>query len=82
MVSAPDVETAYAESFALGKAEEHSYANADNEMVFSEFVGLQDLDVLEDDTITNGAEIRSRFLLERSDASDLVRPQERLQVYL
>jgi hypothetical protein len=50
-------------------------------MVFREFVGLQDLEALEDDTITHGTEIRSRFL-ERNAVSDLVCPKERLQVYL
>jgi hypothetical protein len=73
LLRAPDSETAYMRALALGAAERRSYHNVDGEEVVWEFVGLADLDVLQERRIADGSEIYS--WRSQGDPSDAVVPK-------
>jgi hypothetical protein len=61
LLQASDEETAYQKALALGKDEEHAYANTYDQTVSWEFVGLAGLDEVLDQSLHDGCEIRSRL---------------------
>jgi hypothetical protein len=73
LIRATDSEQAYEKALRFGKDEEHSYMNSDGNEVFWEFIGLEDLEELFDETIRDGREIRSRI-------SNQLRPFDRIRV--
>ncbi len=54
-------EAAYQRALKLGKEENHSYKNSAGEKVFWRFVGLGNLEVLQDKEISDGTEVYSRL---------------------
>lgn len=80
IIEAPNEDEAYRKSIKLGQGEEHSYRNVYGELVYWEFIGLEDLEELSDEEIQDGMEIRCRFL-EKEDPASLVNEKEGLTVY-
>jgi hypothetical protein len=54
-------EAAYQRALKLGREENHSYKNSAGEKVFWRFVGLGNLEMLQDEDIVDGTEIFSRL---------------------
>ncbi|HTS01264.1 MAG TPA: DUF4288 domain-containing protein, partial [Thermoanaerobaculia bacterium] len=54
LIEAPDAARAYMAALDFGKAEEHSYENADGDTVRWVFKGLSNLDEVMSDTIESG----------------------------
>ncbi len=79
VIRAPNAEMAYEKALKIGKAEEHSYKNMYEQTVTWEFIGLDDLDEL-DNTMHDGVEIRSRLFGHRNPSS-LVRSKADLSVF-
>jgi len=79
IIRAPNAEVAYEKALQLGKGGETAYENRYGQKVTWEFVGLDDLDEL-DNTIHDGVEIRSRLFGHRNPAS-LVREKADLSVF-
>ncbi len=78
-IRAPNAEAAYEKALKIGKGEEHSYLNMYGETVTWAFVGLDDLDEL-DNTMHDGVEIRSRLFGHRNPSS-LVRSKADLSLF-
>ena len=72
-------EVAYERALKLGNAENHSYKNSAGEMVSWEFVGLGNLESLNEKKISDGTEIHSR--LERGNPKSEVRQKRDLTVF-
>ena len=72
-------EAAYERALELGRAEDHSYKNSAGEKVAWEFLGLGNLELLREATITDGTEIHSR--LERGNPKSEVRRKRDLTVF-
>ena len=72
-------ENAYQKAVQLGRDSEHSYVGVHNQMVYWEFVGLEDLEQL-DGAIRDGSEIRYRFR-RSADPSRLANPKEKLSIF-
>ena len=79
IIRAPNAEIAYEKALKIGQDEENSYQNMYGQTVTWAFVGLDDLDEL-DNTIHDGVEIRSRLFGHRNPAS-LVRTKADLSVF-
>jgi hypothetical protein len=80
VLTAPDIETAYAKAVKLGQSEECSYDNVYGEQVYWEFVGLADLRYLESDRPEDGAEILSH-LSRKKDPTRLVKSKDQLTIF-
>src|SRR5262245_38657422 len=61
VLRAPTDELAYERALELGKAQNHSYNNTAGEKVFWEFMGLGNLETLDEREISDGTEIHSRL---------------------
>lgn len=72
-------EAAYERALELGKAENHSYKNSVGQKVYWEFVGLGNLELLQEKKISDGTEIHSR--LERGSPKSEVRRKRDLTVF-
>jgi hypothetical protein len=81
LIEAENDDSAYEEAIQLGKSEEHSYKNFQGRTVYWEFVGLENLEEILDETLQNGTEVRSRRLIV-DDPSTLVRGKERLTIFI
>ena len=79
IIRAGDAEEAYARALALGEQESRAYRNEAGEEVRWEFAGLHDLHAVEDERLSDGAEVYSRLV--RDDPQNLVHPKERLSVF-
>ncbi len=64
LIRAPDLETARRRAIELGKQEDHSYPNADGEIVAWQFKGIHRIEELEDATLVDGGEVFSVMLRE------------------
>ena len=79
LIQAKTAEKAYNKAYKLGKAQETVYLNGAGEMVYREFVGLQDLSLIET-TLGDGVEVRSRIF--SHDAPErLVHTQDELSAF-
>ena len=78
-IRAPNGEIAYEKALDIGRHQETSYQNMYGQTVTWEFVGLDDLDEL-DNTMHDGVEIRSRLFGHRTPSS-LVRAKANLSVF-
>jgi hypothetical protein len=81
LLKAPDEDAAYKKALKLGEEQETHYLNDEGETVYWEFLGLENLEELEEERITDGVEIRSR-LRRLPKPEDLVRKKERMAVFL
>jgi hypothetical protein len=72
-------EAAYERALVLGRAENHSYKNSAGEKVSWGFLGLGNLELLHEKTISDGTEIHSR--LERGNPKSEVRRKRDLTVF-
>ena len=79
LVHARTAEKAYKKAYKLGKAQETVYLNVAGEMVYREFVGLQDLSLIEN-AMADGIEIRSR-IFNHDAPQDLVHTQDELSAF-
>ena len=81
IIKAKNSELAYKKALQLGKSEEHSYKNHAGQNVSWEFVGMQNLEELLEESIHDGVEIRSRRLL-LTDPEKMVAKKEGLTVFI
>jgi hypothetical protein len=81
LIEARDGDNAYEKALQIGNSVEHSYKNYQGNTVYWEFVGLENLEEIFDETIQDGTEIRSRRLLVE-DPLSLVRGKDGLTVFL
>lgn len=81
VIRAENREIAFEKAVVLGKNEEHSYLNMNNEIVKWEFAGLIELAEIDDDDIQDGTEILSRIFKHDTPRSLLPR-KEILSVFL
>jgi hypothetical protein len=72
-------EAAYKRALELGKEENHSYKNSAGKMVYWQFVGLGNLELLQNNEILDGTEIYSR--LQRGHPKSEVRRKKDLTVF-
>lgn len=79
LIRARTAEKAYKKAYKVGKAQETVYLNNAGEMVYREFVGLQDLTRIEG-SLTDGIKIRSR-LFEHDAPQKLVHIQSELSIF-
>ncbi len=79
LIHARTAEKAYKKAYKLGKAQETVYLNNAGEMVYREFIGLQDLSLIEA-ALDDGAEIRSRVFT-HDDPQTLVHTQDELSAF-
>ena len=79
LIQARTAEKAYKKAYKLGKAQETVYLNVAGEMVYREFVGLQDLSLIEV-ALADGIEIRSRIFSHDTPQS-LVHTQDELRAF-
>ena len=79
LIQARTAEKAYKKAYKLGKAQETVYLNVAGEMVYREFVGLQDLSLIVV-ALDDGAEIRSR-LFSHDAPQTLVHTQDELSAF-
>ena len=79
LIEAKTAEKAYKKAYKLGKAQETVYLNAAGEMVYREFVGLQDLSLIES-LLADGVEIHSRIFSHEAPES-LVHTQDELSAF-
>ena len=79
LIQAKTAEKAYKKAYKVGKAQETVYLNVAGEMVYREFVGLQDLSLVET-ALADGVEVRSRIFSD--DAPEkLVHTQDELSAF-
>ena len=78
-IRAPNAEAAYEKAMQLGMSGETAYLNMYEQTVTWEFIGLDDLNEL-DNTMHDGVEIRSRLFGHRNPSS-LVRSKADLSVF-
>ncbi len=79
LVEAPDAKSAYARALKLGEGENSTYKNRDGEPVTWEFLGLSELDLLEQSQLRDGGEVfswRTRGL-----GREFVREKDQLAVF-
>jgi hypothetical protein len=81
LIQAEEENLAYEKALQLGKSAEHSYKNYQGSDVYWEFVGLENLEEIFDETIQDGTEIRSRRLLVE-DPLTLVRGKDGLTIFI
>lgn len=79
LIQTRSAEKAYKKAYKLGKAQETVYLNVAGEMVYREFVGLQDLSLIEAQ-IADGVEIRSRVFSHEAPEK-LVHTQDELSAF-
>ena len=79
LIQARTAEKAYKKAYKLGKAQETVYLNVAGEMVYREFVGLQDLSLIEL-PLKDGVEIRSR-VFSHDAPEELVHTQDELSAF-
>ena len=79
LIQARTAEKAYKKAYKLGKAQETVYLNVAGEMVYREFVGLQDLSLIVV-ALDDGAEIRSR-VFSHDAPQTLVHTQDELSAF-
>ena len=79
LIQAKTAEKAYKKAYKLGKAQETVYLNGAGEMVYREFVGLQDLSLIEA-ALDDGAEVRSRVFTHDAPET-LVHTQDELSAF-
>ena len=79
LIQARTAEKAYKKAYKLGKAQETVYLNVAGEMVYREFVGLQDLSLIEM-ALADGIEIRSR-VFGHDAPQQLVHTQDELSAF-
>lgn len=77
VINATDDDQAYEKALRIGKGQEHNYQNVYSEIVRWSFIGLNDLERLDEDVIKDGTEITSR-LLKTENPSSLVTPKKQL----
>jgi hypothetical protein len=65
LIQATDEEEAQARAEALGRAEEHSYANETGQLVYWRFIEVMEIQDLGEDEISDGIEVYSRLGYER-----------------
>jgi uncharacterized protein (UPF0548 family) len=80
VLRALDDDSAYEKALQLGKGEEHSYENADGQIVSWKFVGISDLEVISSASIKDGTEIKTH-LFKSQEPSELVLPKDQLTVF-
>ena len=80
VLRAIDPESAYLGALSLGGQAEHSYRNAQGELITWEFLGLKELSQLGDVDIGDGTEVYS--WLSRADPSASVTSKDDLDVFL
>jgi len=80
LIHARTAEKAYKKAYKVGKAQETVYLNNAGEMVYREFVGLQDLSLIEAD-LKDGVEVRSRVFGHRAPQK-LVHTQDELSAFV
>jgi hypothetical protein len=81
LIEADDGNSAFEKALLLGKSREHSYKNYQEKIVHWDFVGLQNLEEILDETIHDGIEICSRQKLVE-DPQSLVRDKDRLTIFI
>jgi hypothetical protein len=81
LIEAGEDTYAYDKALRLGKSQEHSYNNDEGKTISWEFVGIQNLEEILDETIHDGIEIRNRRLLV-DDPLTLVRDKDGLTVFI
>jgi hypothetical protein len=79
IIEASDARSAYARALKLGEAENSTYKNRDGESVTWEFLGLSELDLLEQSQLRNGGEVFSWRT--RGPGREFVREKEELAVF-
>jgi hypothetical protein len=79
VLCASDHEAAYQRVLQLGKEENHSYRNSAGERIYWRFAGIGNLEVLQDEQISDGTEIHSR--LERGNPKSEIRRKRDLTVF-
>ncbi|MBI1276845.1 MAG: DUF4288 domain-containing protein [Anaerolineaceae bacterium] len=79
LIHARTAEKAYKKAYKVGKAQETVSLNNSGEMVYCEFVGLQDLSLIPSD-LADGAEIRSRIFTHIAP-QELVHTQDELSIF-
>ena len=79
VLRASNEDMAYKRALELGKAENHSYKNSAGEKVSWEFLGLGNLEILQEKRISHGTEIYSR--LERGNPKSEIRKKQDLTVF-
>ena len=80
LIHARSAEKAYKKAYKVGKAQETVYLNNAGEMVYREFVGLQDLSLIESNLI-DGVEVRSR-VFGHIAPQNLVHTQDELSAFV
>jgi hypothetical protein len=80
LIHARSAEKAYKKAYKIGKAQETVYLNNAGEMVYREFVGLQDLSLIETD-LADGIKVRGR-LFSHIAPQNLVHTQEELSAFV
>ncbi len=79
LLHARTADKAYKKAYKIGKAQETVYLNNAGEMVYREFVGLQDLSLITADLV-DGAEIKSRIFAHEAP-QNLVHTQDELSLF-
>ncbi len=79
LIHARSAEKAYNKAYKVGKAQETVYLNNAGEMVYREFVGLQDLSLIQTD-LADGVELRSRIFAHAAP-QELVHTQDELRIF-
>ena len=79
LIHARSAEKAYKKAYKIGKAQETVYLNNAGEMVYREFVGLQDLSLIQTD-LADGVELRSRVFAHAAP-QELVHTQDELSIF-
>jgi hypothetical protein len=79
LIHARSAEKAYKKAYKVGKAQETVYLNNGGQMVYREFVGLQDLSQIEG-ALTDSIKVRSR-LFEHDAPQKLVHIQSELSIF-
>ena len=79
LIQAKTAEKAYKKAYKLGKAQETVYLNGAGEMVYREFVGLQDLSLIAT-TLADGLEVKSRIFSHNAPET-LVHTQDELSAF-
>lgn len=77
LIKAFSHEEAYEKSIRLGTSEEHSYSNSAGQIVYWEFVGLVDIEVLE---LRDGQELTSH-IFRHTNPDSLVVSRNRLSIF-
>ena len=79
LIQARTADKAYKKAYKLGKAQETVYLNNAGEMVYREFVGLQDLSLIEG-ALADGVEIKSH-VFSHPAPQELVHTQDELTIF-